>query len=624
MMSMKLARKALRFGWRVARGGTRRVLEACGVVPPLLRYPAWMRERLAARLIEYPLPTRPIPFSIITPVCDPSLRHLRALARSVLDQDYSNFEWVLVNNGCRRRRIRRYLRQLSRRHRVRLIESPQNVGIVAGSRLALHAASGDYVLPVDHDDTIYPDALRVMAHFIDAHEEPAILYSDEDKLVHGRPACPFFKPDWDPALFLNCCYVSHLTAFAREMALELDAYGDPDAEGCPDWDTHARFVRAGHPPVHVPEVLYSWRVHRASTSSIEAGAKVFAVESQGQVLRKHLAEMSPAKATVLRENPLFGHRGMWWVARGPGEEPRLHVNLVTRGEIAAIEQRLRSLAGCRYSPMHVRVVGPLSVRVQRHLNEWAARLEFEQLECSDWRGRYAAWLRETVEAQRPGELIVTIRDDFAPLTTDWPWELVGLLERHEDAVAVCGQFLDAEGKLVQAGEVFGFAGLAGSPVVGPHFAPSGYHGLRFCQRTVSVPTVPFFVARAGFLNSALQQAECVPSGDALGLWLGAHARRTGGRVLYTPHVLCQQEAEAAWPVTCSDEETQTFLRSHQDLLENDPFYGRFFSLAPGEGYLLTSSKQRQTILNGILSRVRLHGSPRWANLEAPVPMEVGA
>ena len=45
---------------------------------------------------------------------------------------------------------------------------------------------------------------------------PALVYSDEDKLRDGRHVDPFEKPDWDPVLFRNCCYIAHLCAIRRE------------------------------------------------------------------------------------------------------------------------------------------------------------------------------------------------------------------------------------------------------------------------------------------------------------------------------------------------------------------------------------------------------------------------
>ena len=68
-------------------------------------------------------------------------------------------------------------------------------------------------------------------------------------------------------LFLNSAYTAHVGVLDRRLALELDVYGDSATNSCPDWDAFLRFYLAGHEPVHVPEILYSWRMHAGSTSA---------------------------------------------------------------------------------------------------------------------------------------------------------------------------------------------------------------------------------------------------------------------------------------------------------------------------------------------------------------------
>ena len=171
---------------RVLRGGTRRLLRWAGLGPPVLRYEDWIRDRLAARLIDYPPVSPEVSFSLLTPVFNTPPRFLKALAESVFGQDYGTFEWVVVDNGSTRWGTQRVLRRLDRDPRVRLVRLDANQGILRGTHAALLQATGDYAVPVDHDDLLAPDALRVLANFIRDRGEPAILYSDEDKLLNGR------------------------------------------------------------------------------------------------------------------------------------------------------------------------------------------------------------------------------------------------------------------------------------------------------------------------------------------------------------------------------------------------------------------------------------------------------
>src|SRR5262245_53584719 len=80
--------------------------------PPHRCYREWIRQRVKTRREEYTVQARPGLFSILTPVFDPPARCLRDLARSVLRQDQSEFEWVIVDNGSRQPGVRRLLERL--------------------------------------------------------------------------------------------------------------------------------------------------------------------------------------------------------------------------------------------------------------------------------------------------------------------------------------------------------------------------------------------------------------------------------------------------------------------------------------------------------------------------------
>ena len=195
-------------------------------------YPTWIKQRVSRRGAEYDVTADPSLFSIITPVYDTPAKFLREMAASVFAQDYP-CEWVVCDNGSRKPETLAVLDELRKDRRVKLIRLEQNVGIMRGTRAAFDAATGRYVLPVDSDDVLYPDALRVMAACLARAGFPAVAYSDEDKIyAESVPYYPFLKPDWDPALFLNCCYIAHLCAIARAAAIEADAYTDDDARGC--------------------------------------------------------------------------------------------------------------------------------------------------------------------------------------------------------------------------------------------------------------------------------------------------------------------------------------------------------------------------------------------------------
>lgn len=565
---------------------------------PQLRYPWWIARRVHDRRKQYSPPKVDKLFSLLTPVFNTPPRFLRELAECILDQDYPWFEWVVVDNGSTSAEARTLLRRLTFDPRVKLVPLTANRGIMAGTRAALEHACGRYILPVDHDDRLYPDALRIMAYHLHEHHYPAAAYSDEDKLLPGgRAGKPFCKPDWDPLLLLNCGYVAHLSAVDREAALELECYTDPQAEGCPDWDAFLRLARAGHAPVHVPEILYSWRMHADSTADPYSRAKPYTIASQHHALTQHLWQLNLDDRLTMRSNPLVPHAGLWRVARRQvSPTPPIHVLHIDSSTDGHATPHARSESADDAPDSFQRSEGERAPRS-------ATASAWSETTYPELRHRLIAWneLVPAVQDRPDSSLIAIVHGNLAPLCADWPWETLGLFELFDDLAIVGGRIIGADGRVQSAGEVFGMAGLIGSPCRGWPAATPRRHGMLLCQRTVSAVDGRFFVARAGFLASVLRDRGAIRP-DMLSAWLAAAARARGLRIAYSPHILAQAGAPA--PVGAqSEEEMWDFLRAQWPLLADDPYYSPFCSLRAGHGWELAPPASRAAILNAALSRL---------------------
>jgi hypothetical protein len=572
-------------------------------VPPLppTAHALWMQQRMQDRRAEYAQP--PLVkdlFSLLTAVNDPPRRYLEQLADSIFDQDYPYFEWVIVDNNCKNAEIQNILSLLESQPCVRIVRSHANRGIIGGLRMALENARHRYILPVDHDDRLYPDALRVLACALQDYGYPVLAYSDEDKLLpDGRPDLPFFKPDWDPLLFLNCCYTAHLGVMERREALGANIYTDSAAQGCPDWDAFSRLVAAGHTPTHIPEILYSWRMHEESTAAHGADAKPFVVDCQYHVLQNHLEYFGKDELLTIRANPLYGKPGMWRVTRRPPFQsvPTFFALLGPTHEEKQVQLLRQHFA--EYS-------GPPPV-IQRLSGEATA-------------------LRQAVAMIPPAALVAVIAPEVMPMTADWPWEAVALFEAVPDAVIVGGCVLDANGKIISAGEVLGMDGITGSPFKGQEYGTHEGYGMAICQRTVSAVSGSFFIARAEFLKSALTGRALSVLSPLLPALLGVQARIQGKRLLYTPHIVAQAQAS---PIArrISADEAWNYLQLYWPFLMDDPQYSPFLQLTADKAYQPAQPSDRAAILNRTLSQlsgpVQFHATLR-VDPEHFIPREPAA
>jgi GT2 family glycosyltransferase len=234
-------------------------------------------------------------FSVVMAAYNTDRTFLDEAITSVLSQVYAKFELIVADDSSTDPAVREVVEGFARRDsRVRLVTRDQNGGISAATNSAVSAATGEWLVFMDHDDTLVPWALLHVALAINEFPAAQLLYSDEDKLSeNGRLFMPYFKSDFDPLLVLGQNYVCHLTTVRRDL---FDRLGGLNSEfdGAQDWDLVLRVSEevARADVVHIPLVLYHWRSHEGSTSKTSE-AKPWALDAG----RRWRAEGSPATSS---------------------------------------------------------------------------------------------------------------------------------------------------------------------------------------------------------------------------------------------------------------------------------------------------------------------------------------
>lgn len=534
---------------------------------PVVPYPTWIARRLKARVEAYPTVERHGLFSIITPVFDPPSGYFRVLGKSIFAQDHTDWQWVIVDNGCQHRDVLYLMEQFARDPRVTLVRAGEPRGIIGGMRLALENAKNEYVLPVDHDDRLYPDALRVIAACLQSRDWPILAYTDEDKLLpDGAIGLPAFKPDWDPLLFLNACYIAHQGVMNRKLAWQLGVYTDPEAEGTPDGDAFCRFVAAGHEPLHIPEIVYSWRMHAQSTALHGVDAKPYVTRNQKHVLTKYLNQCGLGSTVSIRTNALPGIAGSWRVQAVAEPVPLL---LSSSGEgqyQRPLQYRLRSCS-------HISEV--FRVRRREHVQERLAEYG-------------------------PDAWVVILAENVLPLTTNFVEEWMGVLRACPSAVLAGGTLHDKEDRVISAGLAWGMNGLLDSPYQGQLVKDytAGQGGLCL-QRCVTSVDSRFCMIRVGFLHQSLAQTGGDLDNPLLSALWATLATQHQHRVVYTPYVKALVQPTLMGREV-NDTERYHFLAEHGHQLAHDRYYPRFLGLTTDTSFKPVQTGERYHILRSSL------------------------
>jgi GT2 family glycosyltransferase len=227
-------------------------------------------------------------FSIITAVYDPPAPAFEDTVSSVLGQALDDWEWVLVDDCSPRGDVRDRLTSLAAEvPRVRVHLREQNGGIVAASQDALERATGDFIVLLDHDDVLTPDALAQVSAAIDANPNADYIYSDQDRMtLEGETHSRFRKPDWSPERLRHHNYLTHLSVLRRAVVVELGGFR-AGYDGSQDHDLLLRVTERARAVLHIPEVLYHWREVPGSAAG-DAEAKPWAWDAGVRAVQDHL------------------------------------------------------------------------------------------------------------------------------------------------------------------------------------------------------------------------------------------------------------------------------------------------------------------------------------------------
>jgi hypothetical protein len=121
---------------------------------------------------------------------------------------------------------------------------------------ALDAATGDFVVSLDHRDELHPFALLEIVRALNDGGPTDLIYADEDEMdFNGNRVRPFFKPDFDPETFQSWNFIGHMATVRRSALLQAGG-GETDS-----WDTLFRVLEISRspPPRHIPKPLYQFR-----------------------------------------------------------------------------------------------------------------------------------------------------------------------------------------------------------------------------------------------------------------------------------------------------------------------------------------------------------------------------
>ena len=273
-------------------GGLQHLKGALLSIPPKVEPGSWIfyQHLLATNVLprirnQIASQGAPVLVSIIVPTYNTEPGMLKEMLNSVQNQVYPNWELCIADDCSTEPHVRTILEAYAAKDpRIKLHFADQNKGVACASNQAISMATGAFVVLLDHDDLLEPQAIFRAAEAV-IHNDADMIYSDELMISADRKKMLYHahRPAFSPEYLRGHPYIVHMVGFRTQLLRDIGGF-DEALRISQDYDLILRASERAQKIVHLPEILYLWRVHESSAGHDQA-AKVMEISSA--VLQRH-------------------------------------------------------------------------------------------------------------------------------------------------------------------------------------------------------------------------------------------------------------------------------------------------------------------------------------------------
>ncbi len=183
-------------------------------------------------------------------------------ARSVLQQSFQQWEWLIINDGSSDPAgvaTLEYYRNLD--SRIRIIDHEKNKGLSAARNTGFKASQCSYIVQLDSDDMLEPTALEKWLWFLESY--PEFSFCKGYSVGFGAQEYLWEKGFHNGREFLIDNLVDPTSMIRKKVHSTVNGYDEALREGLEDWDFWLHCASVGYWGGNIPEYL-DWYRRRES------------------------------------------------------------------------------------------------------------------------------------------------------------------------------------------------------------------------------------------------------------------------------------------------------------------------------------------------------------------------
>ncbi len=213
--------------------------------------------------------------SVIMSVYNEPIDWIQQAADSILNQTFTDFEFIIINDKPDREENKTLLSELSEKdRRIRVVNNPENIGLTASLNKGIQLAKGNYIARMDADDISLENRFREQVQFLESNLNIGICGTDA-RIIDKEGTVTnkmwlYHKSEVLKASIISYCPFIHPTIMGRRHIFEANKY-DENCRVAQDWNLWLRLVESVQ-FANIPKVLFHYRIHQCQ-SQVKAGAE---------------------------------------------------------------------------------------------------------------------------------------------------------------------------------------------------------------------------------------------------------------------------------------------------------------------------------------------------------------
>ncbi len=413
--------------------------------------------------------------SIVVPLYKTPEPYLRDMIGSVQNQTYSKWTLYLSDGSGKDSPIAKILKEYEEKDkRICVIENDEQLHISENTNRALEKVEGDYIVFADHDDLLAPDALYECIKAINKFPETDIIYTDEDKVsMDGKEFYqPHFKPDFNLDFLQSANYICHMFVVRKKIFDEV-GYLNPEYNGSQDYDFILRCVEKTNKIVHIPKILYHWRIHADSVAG-DPTSKMYAYEAGRKAILAHYERIG------LNAEVDFLSAGYYRTFFKWKDRPLVTIIIPNKDHKEDLERCIESIQiKSKYRNFEILIVENNSEKEETRNCYERLISKYENIRVIEYEGGFNYSEIQNFAVQRAkGEYLLLLNNDTWMKEEDSIWEMLSYGMRNDVGI-VGAKLLYPDDTIQHAGVVVGLGGVAGHAFLGARINDPGY----FCRIT---------------------------------------------------------------------------------------------------------------------------------------------